>query len=79
MLPKALIFESLDYLISIAKTGTREQLARKYSVSERTVSRWIEFMNSHGAEIEYCKIRRTFFYKVPGKFVVNIKFERSKN
>lgn len=66
--------ESLDYLISISKTGTRKQLAEKFGVSERTISRWIDFMKDNGANIEFCRRKKSFFYVQPGKFIVVIGF-----
>lgn len=79
MLHKALVLESLDYLIYTKKTGTRKQLANKFSVSERTISRWIEFMKENGADIDYCRQRKSFYYLTPGKFIVVVKFKPDIN
>lgn len=70
MMHEILALESLDYLISISKTGTRKQLATKFSVSERTISRWIEFMKDNGASIAFCRTKKSFFYKSPGNFII---------
>jgi len=74
MIESIFIYERLNYLISIRKTGTRKDLAKKFNVSERTVSRWIDFMKSHGAEISFCRIRKSFYYNTPGNFIIKLEF-----
>lgn len=74
MIDNIFIFERLDYLISIQKTGTRKELAKKFEVSERTISRWVEFMKNHGAAIRFSRNKRSFIYTKPGKFIINIEF-----
>jgi predicted DNA-binding transcriptional regulator YafY len=66
--------ESLDYLISASKTGTRQDLAKRFDVSERTISRLIEVMNSHGAEITFSRTKRSYVYKKQGNFIVQFAF-----
>jgi transposase len=75
MIDTIFIYERLDYLISTGKTGTRKELAKKFNVSERTVSRWVEFMKTHGAEITYSRHKRSFVYSNPGKFSIVIQFK----
>lgn len=70
-----LAIKRLDYLICSKTTGTREDLATKFNVSIRTISRWLEFMKDSGAVIKYSRIRRSFYYSSPGKFIVNIGFQ----
>ncbi|SMO72360.1 HTH domain-containing protein [Solitalea koreensis] len=66
--------EQLDYLIKTSKTGSRKVLAQKLKVSERTISRWLEFMRDRGAEIEYDRKINSFLYKKSGNFVVKAEF-----
>jgi len=75
MIDNIFIFERLDYLISIGKTGTRKELAEKFEVSERTISRWVEFMKTYGAEITFSRNRRSFVYTKPGKFTISVQFK----
>jgi len=75
MIDDIFIFERLDYLISTGKTGTRKELADKFNVSERTISRRIEFMRTHGAEIAFSRIRRSFVYTKPGRFFISVQFK----
>jgi predicted DNA-binding transcriptional regulator YafY len=74
MIENILILESIDYLISSGKTGTRKDLARKFEVSERTISRWIDLMRLHGAQISFCRTKRSFRYDMPGRFLIKIEF-----
>jgi len=75
MIDDIFIFERLDYLISIGKTGTRRELGKKFGVSERTISRWIEFMKTYGAEIKFSRDKKSFVYCKPGKFSISIQFK----
>lgn len=77
MINSIFIFERLDYLITTKKTGTRSEMASKFGVSERTISRWLNIMRDCGAEIEFCKIRKSFAYKKPGKFLILMKFSEA--
>lgn len=77
MRSKINLYESLDYLISANSTGTRKQLAEKFGVSERTISRYLEIMNENGAVIRYNRAKRSFYYQIPGKFVVLLEFKPS--
>ncbi|WP_316767591.1 HTH domain-containing protein [Pedobacter frigiditerrae] len=74
MRSKINIYERLDYLISSNSTGTRKQLAEKFGVSERTISRYLEMMNENGASIQYNRSKRSFCYQVPGRFIVSLEF-----
>lgn len=78
MIKEIFIFENLDYLISITKTGTRKNLATKFNVSERTISRWIEIMKTYGAEIVFSKQKQSFIYKNPGTFISKFEFRKQE-
>jgi len=77
MINSIFIFERLDYLITAKKTGTRAEMATKFGVSERTITRWLNIMRDCGADIEFCKIRKSFIYKKPGKFLILMKFSEA--
>ncbi|WP_051692011.1 HTH domain-containing protein [Pedobacter borealis] len=66
--------EKLDYLIRTSKTGSRKVLAEKFNVSERTISRWLEFMRDRGAEIQFERSRNSYSYKKSGVFTVKAEF-----
>lgn len=67
--------EKLDYLIYTTRTGTRGELSAKLNISERTISRYIDYLRSFGAEIEFCRSRKSYYYKYKGKFVFKIEFK----
>ena len=60
--------ERLDALIRRKSTGSPKELARKFSVSERTVYNLLEALRQMGAEIEYCHSRCSYYYKLQMKF-----------
>ena len=43
-------------------TGSPDQLAQRLGLSRSTVYEIIECMRSMNAEIDYCKVRQTYFY-----------------
>ena len=75
MIKEIFIFERLDYMISTMKSGTRKELAVKFNVSIRTISRMIDTMKNNGAEIDFCRRRNSYFYRTPGKFIVTFEFK----
>lgn len=60
--------ERLDALIRRKSTGSPKELARKFSVSERTVYNLLEGLKLMGAEIEYCHSRCSYCYKTQMEF-----------
>lgn len=60
--------EYLDDLIRRKATGSPKELARKLSVSERTVYELINKLKMLDAPISYDFQRRTYFYQNPGNF-----------
>jgi predicted DNA-binding transcriptional regulator YafY len=61
----------LDSLIRIKATGKPRQLARKLSISERTLYEHIDLMRQLGAPIKYCKQKQSYYYQDPGKFCIH--------
>jgi predicted DNA-binding transcriptional regulator YafY len=65
--------EHLDILIRTKSTGSPDQLATKLSVSKRTIFEYLDILKSLGAEIKYCKVRKSYCYYIPGKFDFKFK------
>lgn len=61
-LEKVQLIERLDQLIRMKGTGTARDLADRLNVSHTTVYEILECMKSMGAEIKYCRDRRSFYY-----------------
>lgn len=53
----------IDGLVRRKATGTPEQLSDRLALSRASVYRYIATMKELGAPIDYCKLRRTFYYK----------------
>ena len=66
--------EMLDHLIRLKCTGTPRLLARRLSISERSLYNFLELMRSLDAPIVYCKIRKSYYYAEEGMF--NVRFTR---
>jgi predicted DNA-binding transcriptional regulator YafY len=64
--------ERLDFLIRIKATGTPKILSQKMGVSERTVYKYIEILQSLGAPVTYSKIKESYVYENEGYF--NFRF-----
>ena len=69
-LQKIRVIERVDGLIKLKSTGTADDLSRRLCVSRRSVYNIIELMRSMGAPIEYCQIRRTYYYSYQCDFVL---------
>lgn len=64
--------ERLDNLIRIKATGTPKILSQKMGVSERTVYKYIEILESLGAPVTYSKTKESYVYENDGYF--NFRF-----
>ena len=62
----------LHNLIEQECTGSPKQLAQRLYVSERLIYCLIEQLRDYGAEVQYDRGRRTYFYKADFQFHVNI-------
>ncbi|MCG8329455.1 MAG: HTH domain-containing protein [Chitinophagales bacterium] len=71
--------ERLDALIRRKSTGSPKELARKFSVSERTVYNLLEALRQMGAEIEYCHTRCSYYYTIQIKFGYGFVSDSSKS
>jgi predicted DNA-binding transcriptional regulator YafY len=54
--------KKMDDLIRNEQTGNADELAVKMEVSRATVFNYIEVLKSMGAQIEFNKKSKTFFY-----------------
>ena len=75
-LQKIQVIERVDGLIKLKSTGTADDLSRRLCVSRRSVYNILELMRNMGAPIEYCQIRRTYYYSHQCDFVLG--FVQSK-
>jgi len=62
----------LEKLIRQERTSRPKQLAKRLSISCRTLFRKINELNAHGTEIKFCRTRKTYYYNNEG--VINIHF-----
>lgn len=56
--------ERVDQLIRMKATGSARDLASRLQISKTTVYEILEVMRGMGAEIDYCKTKRSYYYKV---------------
>lgn len=65
----------MEYLIHLLKqenTGTADCLAKKMSISRRTLFRFLDELKLRGANIKYSKIKRSYFFANDFNFTENI-------
>jgi len=58
----------IDHMIGNVNTGTPKELARKMRVSERCVRYYVTLLKDLGAPIEFCRKRKSYYYKQHGYF-----------
>jgi len=56
------LIERIDQLIKLKKTGSSEEFAARLGIARSSLFELLELMKSLGAEIEYCRHRKTYFY-----------------
>lgn len=59
-------YQKIHQLLIILESnhpGTAEDIAEILNISRRTLFRYMEKLRDHGAKIEYCKCRKTYFLK----------------
>jgi DNA-binding IclR family transcriptional regulator len=69
--------ERLDQLIRHKATGSPDEIATRMQIARSTVYELVDCLRFFGAEVEYCRVRKTFYYIGDKKF--NIGFESIKN
>ena len=65
--------QKIDYLIRIKATGSPRQFARKLSISQSTLFKYLGDMKSLGAPIIFSYDRSTYLYETEGFF--DFKFQ----
>jgi predicted DNA-binding transcriptional regulator YafY len=60
----------IDDLIRIRGTGTPSELAEKIGISERSMYEYLRLMKDFGAPVAYSRQRKSYFYKIAGKFTI---------
>jgi len=75
-LEKVQLIERVDQLIRMKATGSARDLADRTGVSRSTVYEIIECMKAMGAEIEYCRIKKSFYYTEEKIFVIGFVSRR---
>lgn len=61
-LEKLQLIERMDQLIRLKATGTSKDLASRLGISRSTVFEIHDTMRKMGAEIDYCKFRKSYYY-----------------
>ena len=53
----------VDKYIKAGKTGSRDEFAKSLGLSKSQLYYYLDFLKEKGAEIEYCRKSRTYYYK----------------
>lgn len=61
----------LHHLIARKGTGCPKNLASRLQISRATLFRYIEVLNSLGADIQYCNYRKSYYYQE--RFELNLE------
>jgi biotin operon repressor len=67
-LEKIELFRRVDQLIKRKATGTPDDLAQKLGVSRRCVFDIITQLKDLGGPVQYCEVRKSYFYEYECKF-----------
>lgn len=62
------VLDRLDQLIRLKSTGNYQALANRLGISARNVYNLIDVLKELGAQIAYCKERKSFYYLNEVKF-----------
>lgn len=58
-----MLVKRLHYLITVRGTGTPQKLAIKLGISRASVFKYLDELRNLGAEISYCRNRKSYYYK----------------
>ena len=75
-LEKLRVIERVDQLVRMKATGTSTQLAERLGCSRSTVFEILDCMKSMGAEIKFCKYKKSYYYSA--EKVLSIGFVSKK-
>ena len=59
------LIKRIDSLIKKKATGSSEELGKRLGISKASVHRYLNELKNLGADIIYCKFRRSYYYKEP--------------
>lgn len=62
MLKQIKVLEEVNYYIKQQKTGSPSFFASKIGISRSHLYNIIDFIQFNGAEVKYCRKRKTFLY-----------------
>lgn len=60
--------QKISHCINKSDTGTPKELALKLKIGERQVLRYIDLMKQLGAPVDYCRKRKSYYFRVKGCF-----------
>jgi predicted DNA-binding transcriptional regulator YafY len=60
----------IDGLIQSERTGDAQQMATQVGIARSTLFKYLNDMKELGAPIEYCRQRKTFYYRDKGFFML---------
>jgi hypothetical protein len=64
----------INYLIKQKATGCPKEFAKKLEITERAWYKWRDsLVNDLGLPIDYCPVKRTYFYKEDGTFEMGFR------
>ena len=75
---KLKLIERIDQLIRLKGTGSARDLAKRLGVSKSTVYDILEVMRLMGSDIDYCSIRKSYFYNTDKILAIGF-VDREKN
>jgi len=58
-----ILIERADRLIRLKATGTAIEFALKLGISRKTLFRLLKYLREKGANIKYCRYRRSYYYE----------------
>lgn len=62
---------SIDQLIRQESTGDAQKLATRLGMARSTLFKYLNDMKELGAPIDYCRRRKTFYYRYKGFFMLH--------
>jgi len=62
---------SIDQLIQGESTGDAQMLAASLGIARSTLFKYLNDMKELGAPIDYCRRRKTFYYRHKGFFMLH--------
>ncbi|MCO4293535.1 hypothetical protein NF867_11735 [Solitalea sp. MAHUQ-68] len=65
----------LHLLIKRKQTGTPTELAKKFNLSTSHLYCIVDELKIQGAPIEYCRIKKSYYYSVPFEIEINCAFK----